>query len=122
MNALTWFEIPTQNFDRAVGFYSTILAKPLQTMLFDGEPTGIFPYEAGKGVGGCVIYREGQNPTMDGSIVYLSTGTATELEAILGRVEAAGGKVLMPKTHIGDPGYIAMFSDTEGNRVGLNGE
>ena len=38
MNALTWFEIPTQNFDRAVGFYSTILAKPLETTLFGGEP------------------------------------------------------------------------------------
>ena len=36
-------------------------------------------------------------------------------------VEAAGGKVLMPKTEITtEYGYMALFLDTEGNRIGLH--
>jgi predicted enzyme related to lactoylglutathione lyase len=38
----------------------------------------------------------------------------------LGKVEAAGGKVLMDKISIGENGFIAFFLDTEGNRVGLH--
>lgn len=38
----------------------------------------------------------------------------------LGRVEHSGGKVLMPKTSIGENGFIAHFMDTEGNRIGLH--
>jgi predicted enzyme related to lactoylglutathione lyase len=51
-------------------------------------------------------------------MVYLSGGE--DLSAPLGRVEAAGGKVVMPKTSIGEHGFCAMFLDTEGNRVGLH--
>jgi predicted enzyme related to lactoylglutathione lyase len=35
-------------------------------------------------------------------------------------VEGAGGQVIMPKTNIGENGFIAMFMDTEGNRVALH--
>jgi predicted enzyme related to lactoylglutathione lyase len=38
----------------------------------------------------------------------------------LSRVEAAGGSVVMPKTSIGENGYMAIFLDTEGNRVALH--
>ena len=34
----------------------------------------------------------------------------------------AGGKVVMPKTDIGPPGFIALVRDTEGNVVGLHSE
>jgi uncharacterized protein len=122
MSALNWFEIPAENFDRAVSFYSTILAQPLRTEDFNGVQNAIFPYEPGKGVGGAVMQQEGYTPSMSGTVVYLNTGTVENLDAVLARVDAAGGQVLLPKTHIGDPGYIAMIRDTEGNRVGLNGE
>ena len=37
-------------------------------------------------------------------------------------MEKAGGKVMMPKTDIGPPGFIAVMVDTEGNSVGLHSE
>jgi predicted enzyme related to lactoylglutathione lyase len=37
-----------------------------------------------------------------------------------GRAEDAGGKVVKPKTAIGNYGHIALVSDTEGNLIGLH--
>jgi predicted enzyme related to lactoylglutathione lyase len=120
MHALNWFEIPSTDFDRAVNFYSTVLGRPLQTMDFNGTPNGIFPYESGKGIGGAVVHDDNYKPSAESFIIYLNAHSESDLDAMLERVSEAGGQVLMPKTHIGDPGYIALILDTEGNRVGFN--
>ena len=40
---------------------------------------------------------------------------------ILSRVKSAGGSVALKKTFLGDQaGYIGMFMDSEGNRIGLH--
>ena len=45
------------------------------------------------------------------------------MDAIVGRIEGAGGKVVMPKTQITpEIGYMAFFMDTEGNKVGLHSQ
>jgi hypothetical protein len=44
-----------------------------------------------------------------------------DLAGSLSNVEAAGGKVLMPKTQIApEYGYMAIFLDTEGNRLAMH--
>jgi predicted enzyme related to lactoylglutathione lyase len=35
-------------------------------------------------------------------------------------VVKAGGTVVMPKTSIGPNGFMAFFTDTEGNRVAMH--
>jgi uncharacterized protein len=119
MNALNWFEIPAQDFDRAVNFYEKLLQISLHRELFGGMPNAIFPYE-GNGVGGAVAQMPHAKAGLDGTIIYLNTPTMQIFDAALAQVEALGGTILMPKTNIGDPGYIALIRDTEGNRVGLN--
>ncbi|MEO0470636.1 MAG: VOC family protein, partial [Bacteroidota bacterium] len=55
----------------------------------------------------------------EGTIPYLNGGE--DLSTILGRVEAAGGTVTMPKTKINDEaGFMAFFLDSEGNRIALH--
>jgi uncharacterized protein len=44
-----------------------------------------------------------------------------QIDSILSRIEALGGKILLPTTNIGF-GLIAYFLDTEGNKVGLHTE
>ena len=44
----------------------------------------------------------------------------TDIEGTLAKVNANGGQTLMPKTSIGEYGYIAHFQDCEGNRVALH--
>ncbi len=117
-NALSWFEIPAKNFDRAVKFYNTLLNAQLRLEDANGTPNAIFPY-AEPGLGGAVVKNDMQ-PSANGPIVYLSV--EGDLEGAIARTEPAGGKVILPKTYIGDPGYIAIVLDTEGNRVGLHSE
>jgi predicted enzyme related to lactoylglutathione lyase len=36
------------------------------------------------------------------------------------RIEKAGGKLIRPKTSIGEFGFIALFSDLDNNTIGLH--
>jgi len=57
-------------------------------------------------------------PGAIGVTVYLDGGD--DLDSILSKVKTAGGKVILPKTHLNkEAGWIGLFSDTEGNRIGL---
>jgi predicted enzyme related to lactoylglutathione lyase len=56
-------------------------------------------------------------PAADGALVYLH---ARDLDACLARLEKAGGSAVLPKTDIGEPGFIALVRDSEGNVVGLH--
>ena len=117
-NALNWFEIPATDIERAKKFYNTIFEFELVPMeASDGFPMGMFPAERGD-ISGAVIQGEGYAPSAEGSIVYLNGGE--DLTTVLNRVEAAGGQVVMPKTDIGENGFVAFFMDSEGNRVGLH--
>jgi predicted enzyme related to lactoylglutathione lyase len=116
-NAVNWFEIPALDFERAEKFYNTIFAIELVPMEgMEGFQMGMFPAE--DGVGGGVIQGEGYTPSAEGALVYLNAGD--DLNVVLGRVEAAGGQVILPKTSIGENGYFAFFKDSEGNRLGLH--
>ena len=127
-HALAWFEIPSIDFDRAVKFYSDILGRPLIPLPDpsgndvgpDGARMATFNDFGGDpaDVNGALIYSTEYKPSREGPIVYLYV--EGDLAPALSRVEPAGGKVLVPKTHIGEGmGYFAHFEDTEGNRVGL---
>lgn len=116
-NAINWFELPANNFERAKEFYGKVLNAELQEMEMNGTKMGFFPSDQ-QGVGGCITYGNGNKPNAEGSLIYLNGGD--DLSAPLSRVEAAGGKVIMPKTSIGENGHMAMFMDTEGNRVAFH--
>jgi uncharacterized protein len=116
-NALNWFELPTNDFARAVAFYGEILGTPLQTEVLGGIPNAIFPYDAKQAIGGSLVHNPRLKPGSEGAVVYLNCNGI--LNDVLARVPNAGGKVIMPSTEIGF-GKIAMIIDCEGNRVGLH--
>jgi len=116
-NALNWFEIPVADMDRALKFYGAILDVEMAAM--DASPgftMAMFPAEGG--VGGALIHGEGLIPSADGTVVYLNGGD--DLSVVADRVEGAGGKIIIPKTSIGENGFFAYFMDTEGNKVALH--
>lgn len=118
-NAITWFAMPCLDFDRAVKFYSTILGTEMHVDEGMGQRMGMFPMDQDGGVSGAIV---GPNPyhrpSIDGTRVYLNCDGI--LDDVLGRVEKAGGAVIMPKMSIGEHGCIAMIEDVEGNTVGLH--
>ena len=116
-NAINWFELPSTNFDRAVKFYSEILGESLQLMDHPQMKMAFFP-ATDSGVGGCVTHGNGNRPNTEGTLVYLNG--SDDLAKPLSKVEKAGGKVIMPKTGIGENGFMAIILDTEGNRVAFH--
>ena len=72
-----------------------------------------------KGIGGALVAGPGCLPNDTGTLIYLNAGN--DLDGILGRIDLAGGRVIMPRTLISDTaGWFALFIDSEGNRVALH--
>lgn len=119
-NALAWFEIPVEDFERARRFYSTIFAYEMPVMPMGDSTLGILPYDSATGgVGGAINKHKNAKPSPHGTLVYLNAGD--DLATVLGRVTGAGGRVVMPKTMVTpEIGTIALLEDTEGNIVGLH--
>jgi predicted enzyme related to lactoylglutathione lyase len=120
VNTLNWFEIPATDFARAKAFYATVLNAQIQEDPNPDMQYAYLPSDPQKGgFGGAIASGENFVPAMTGTTVYLDGGN--DLSVPLGRVESAGGTVILPKTDIGENrGFIALFIDTEGNKVGFH--
>ena len=118
-NAVNWFEIPAADFDRAKTFYETVLGAKIQISPTSRKERkeGYFPSGDG-GVGGGLVQGDGYEPSQTGTLVYLNA--RENLGKALATVERAGGKIVLPKTSLGPNGFIAMFIDTEGNKVAFH--
>ena len=118
---ISWFEIPSTDLDRASAFYEQILALTLNRVVMAPHALAVFPYDREHATGGTLITGPGFAPSTDGAIVYLNANPS--LDTVLSRVEAAGGKVALPRTEL-PPGMgaFAQFIDTEGNRVGIHAD
>lgn len=119
MSLINWFEIPVINMDRAVQFYEAVLDKKLIRQDMGEMTMSVFPYPEG-GTGGALCLHPMSKPAAEGGVVvYLDGGD--DLAVPLGRVVAAGGQVVMPKTQITpEIGYMGFFKDSEGNVVALH--
>jgi len=114
-----WFEIPVKDMDRAILFYNHVFEITLEKQDFGGLAMAWFPWnETSKGAGGSLIQDNNYKPSHEGTLVYFSS---EDVEKETNRVEEAGGKILQKKTEISpDIGYMALFEDTEGNRIALH--
>lgn len=119
-NALNWFEIPVSDFERAKKFYSSIYDFDMPEMAMGPNRMGFLLYDQPKGyIGGAIVQGEGYVPSAQGALIYLNGGS--DLNTILERVKKSGGKVILPKTPISpELGFFALFTDTEGNKLGLH--
>lgn len=118
-NSLNWFEIPANDIARSKKFYESIFDIELQDNEMGETKMAFFPWTPGSGnANGSLAQGPDYKPSMEGTKVYLNADPS--MDAVLARVESAGGKVLVPKTSIGEHGHIAFILDTEGNNVGLH--
>ena len=73
------------------------------------------------GVGGALVDSGGfHKPSgTDGPLIYLNGNP--DVQQVLNKVEAAGGKIMVPKTEISpEYGFMAVIMDSEGNRIALH--
>lgn len=118
MNGVLSFEIPVADLPRAVAFYSAVFDVELERRDVDGNQMAWFPAgESWQGASGALALGDSYVPSHHGSRIYFSTAS---IEQTLSHVQAAGGKVLYPKTAIGPDGWVAEFEDSEGNCIALH--
>ena len=101
---IAFFEIPATDFRRAVDFYETVLGVQLETV-------------------GAISYASNFDflPSTHGVLIHFN---CEDIEQTLEKVLLKGGKVVIPKTKIeaDDKGWFAVFTDSEGNRIGVYAE
>ncbi len=129
-NALAHFEIPADDVERAIDFYTKTFGWKIEK--FDmpansstgGEPYyGVHTTEVGEdnmpkhpgAINGGLMKRMQPGQMMTNYI------TVESIEQTLETVTENGGTVIMPKTAIAPGmGFIAMFKDPENNMMGLH--
>ncbi|AKL13420.1 TPA: VOC family protein [Kluyvera intermedia] len=114
---INWFEIPTLDLDRAMAFYGYCLGAEFRLESAACMTMAVFHYEE-PATGGALVYSEALKPSVDGVVVYLFT---PDINASLEKVAEKGGSCCFgPLTLPDDIGTIALFIDSEGNKVGLH--
>ena len=121
MNKVVHFEIPFENEERAKFYQSAfgwqIFKSPdmdynMVTTVETDQQTMV-PKTPGA-INGGLMKRDaatGSHP-----VVVIDV---PNVDAHLKQIEAAGGKVVMPKMDVGEVGLYARVTDTEGNVIGI---
>jgi predicted enzyme related to lactoylglutathione lyase len=121
-NAISWFEIPTTDINRAQKFYEAIFGINMIPMDLPNIKMRMFPLDdMMTQVGGALVDSGGfhKASATDGPLIYLNANP--DVQTVLDKVVAAGGSIMVPKTEISpEYGFMGVFTDTEGNRIGLH--
>jgi len=115
-NPVVYFEIPVNDMNRAIKFYTTVFNFDLDKEIIDKNEMALFPFvDENSGISGALAKGEIYKPTKDGVVIYFKT---ENIEQTLQLATSNGGQILYPKTDNGI-GLVAEFEDTEGNRIAL---
>ncbi|MBN4049627.1 VOC family protein [Bacteroidales bacterium AH-315-N07] len=122
---IDWFEIPVINFERAKKFYETIFEIEMKTHIdtIQGFSMAFFADPANSSiVSGALVKGKDYIPSDKGVLIYLNANP--DLNEILDSVKAEEGtRIVMAKTQISpEIGYMAIFIDTEGNKIALHSQ
>jgi len=121
-HAISWFEIPATDLTRAQKFYETIFDMQMIPLDLPNFKMRMFPLQdMQNGVGGALVDSGGfhKPSATEGPLIYLNGNP--DVQQVLNKVEAAGGKIMVPKTEISpEYGFMAVMMDTEGNRIALH--
>jgi hypothetical protein len=117
-NPVVYFEIPVNNLERAIAFYSSVFGCEFDRVEIDGNEMANFPAVGEtNGITGALAKGDSYVPGKQGSRIYFNT---THIKDTLHKVEFAGRRILYPKTSIGELGWVAEFEDSEGNCIALS--
>ena len=119
-NPVGWFEIYVQDMNRAKAFYETVFAGKLEKHPGPDFEMWAFPMECdhvAAGAAGALVHMPGCPSGGNSTLVYFSCDDCA-VEA--SRVASAGGRIFKEKFSIGQYGFIALATDTEGNMFGMH--
>jgi predicted enzyme related to lactoylglutathione lyase len=113
------FEVPYDDVERATSFYRDVFGWQIQGIpelnyhIVTTGPSGDQgPTEPGY-IGGGMFARQ------TGVSTPVITIDVDDIDATLAEIESRGGSTVEKKIPVGDMGFAAYFTDSEGNLLGL---
>ena len=117
-NPVGWFDINVANIDRAKKFYETVFKVKLTDLPIEFGKQSFFPFNPqNPNISGALVEKVDFEPSKSNTIIYFETEDCVAEEE---RIEKEGGKIIQPKMHIGNFGYVSIFIEKQGNTVGLH--
>ena len=121
MNKVSHFEIPYEDQERAQKFYEEVFGWQITKFSDEGyylvfttksDPNTMMPSEPGA-INGGLLKRDStaKNP--------LLVIDVPNIDDHIKKIEDAGGELIMPKVSVGDSGFFARVTDTEGNVIAI---
>ena len=110
------FEIPAHDPERAARFYREVFGWSIEPLPWEHPYYKVRGSTRGgrEGIDGGITEARG----LDHPLLMIHI-EGEELEAVLDRIAAAGGRTDLPATPVGSMGAWARFRDPEGNLLGL---
>ncbi len=111
-NQVRFFSIACDDVERARKFYQAVFGWTFE----DWGPPGFYLIH-GAGLPGAIQKRHEPLAGAASASFELTVGV-DDVDEIARKVAAAGGAIVMQKSHIETVGTLIYFTDSEGNRVG----
>lgn len=115
-NNIAWFDVPVLDLDRAIRFYSAVLASPVSKEQTGSIPIGMLPTPDGQKMG-CLVTGNQAKPSLNGVMIWFDADGRLR-DAVTAATEN-GGEILGDIHEIGGFGFRAEIKDSEGNRIAL---
>ena len=117
-NPVGWFEIYVQDMGRARAFYESVFSTRLDRLESPEIEMWAFPMQQGAaGSTGALVRAPGYPSGGNSTLVYF---TCSDCAVEAKRASESGGAIFKEKFSIGQYGFIALVTDTEGNMIGLH--
>lgn len=117
-NSVGWFDIHVSDLSRAKTFYETVFNVKLIDLPLDWGKQALFPFDQEfPNISGALVENADRTPNGNNTVVYFESEDCLTEE---NRINEAGGKIIRPKMSIGEFGFVSIFTDTEGNTIGLH--
>ncbi len=113
MPRVVHFEIPADDPQRALEFYTGVFNWKVDKWGTEDYWLVMTDGQGEPGINGAILKRSSAFNRVVNSIGVRSVDEYAE------RIEAHGGRIVQPKMQIGSAGWVAYFSDPEGNISGL---
>ncbi|MDT0605240.1 VOC family protein [Thalassotalea castellviae] len=116
-NQIVWVDIPVTNLDRAIDFYSALLAGEVIKQTYNEFNFGLLPH-ADTSVSGCLIESPVEHINEFGPLIYFNVeGRIAQAVEVAKRFNV---KIIEEKFQMGEHGFRAVIKDTEGNKIALH--
>ena len=112
-NRVVHFEIPCDNPDKTLTFFKDVFGWTFQQFGSEEYWFAITGEDSVQGINGAIMRKR------DPGQPLVNTLSVDNIDEYTQKVESAGGKIVLPKMAVPSMGWVAYFTDPDGNIHGM---